>query len=67
MKLTYPQNEAIRKLKGAPWQTAWKLHLQASTFIALEKRGIVKRRRVAHTLYDSTDYEWALVEPAAGV
>ena len=61
MKLTYPQQCAIRKLTERDWQTAFAMCLPAATLIALEKRGMVKRRRIAHSYYDSTDYEWSLI------
>lgn len=65
MKLTYPQQCAIRKLTESDWQTAFSMCLPASTLIALQKRGMVKRRRVAHSYYYSTDYEWSLIESNA--
>lgn len=66
-KLTYPQTYALRRLKTDEWITAWDIHATSATLIALERMGLVERKKVVEyiTGYDNTDYGWRLKASAA--
>lgn len=59
-KLTYPQEYALQRLKTNEWLRAWDINATSSTLFALERMGLVERKKVVERItgYDSTDYGW---------
>lgn len=63
--LTYPQRDVLRKLAKQPWTTAFELHAKYTTMRALEKRGLVQKRRKAgqtYLIFNNDYWEWAFTE-----
>lgn len=50
MKLSYPQERALRELSTTEWKSAWDIHEQASTLFALERAGKVEKRGTPITI-----------------
>lgn len=64
IKLSYPQQQIVAKLKAKEWRTAFQLRASMRSMEALERRGIVERRKrdgkFHWTQGDDTTYEWNL-------